>query len=257
MRYLEVKPHLALRDWVKCYWFLEKDYAEGSAEAIFPDGCIDLIFHDSEVFRPYPASMLIGPLNQAISLPATGRALIIGIRFYAYGIHPFLRMSIHELTNQTIDAELLFGAAVSELAGQIIQSNPQAVFKAFDAFLLARLKDTQPDTAVVKATIPLLWQSDYPIQDVAKQVYIGPRSLERKFKQVTGFSPKILARVLRFNRLKNDLMLNPAQNLTHLAHRHLYFDQAHFNHDFHQFTGQTPSQFVQQVASGDIRFYRE
>ena len=256
MRYLEAKPHFTLRDWVKCYWFMEKDYAgQGEAETIFPDGCIDLLLNAGNAFHPYPTSVLIGPLNQALSLPANGKALIIGIRFYAYGIYPFLREPLHELTNQAIDAKLLFGATTSELTEKVMQSNPQAAFKLLDTFLLARLGENHNDTQMVKATMPLLWQLS-PIKDVAKQVYIGSRSLERKFKQVTGFSPKMLARVLRFNRLKNDLMLHPGQNLTDLAHRHLYFDQAHFNHDFHQFTGQTPSQFVREVENGTIRFYR-
>ena len=256
MRYLEAKPHAALHDWVKCYWFLEKDYTAQSGETILPDGCIDLIFSDGQVFRPYPASFLIGPLSQAVTLPANGQALTIGIRFYPYGIYPFLRHPLYELTNQVIDADVLFGGEASKLAEKVIHSNPQIAFNALDQFLQTRLQDDQPDMGMVKASTHLLRRPENPIRHIAEQMMMSPRTIERKFRQITGFSPKLLASVLRFNRLKNDLILSPSQNLTGLAHRHFYFDQAHFNHDFRHFTGQTPSQFVQQVENGQIRFYR-
>src|SRR4051812_10383316 len=123
MRYLESQPHINLRDCVKCYWFLEKDYAANSSgEMILPDGCLDLIFTVEQ------GCQLIGPLSQALVLPALGKTRTIGIRFYPYGITPFLRQPIDELTNQVVDGDLLFGAAASDVSERLAEGEAVSAF---------------------------------------------------------------------------------------------------------------------------------
>jgi hypothetical protein len=53
-----------------------------------------------------------------------------------------------------------------------------------------------------------------------------------------------------------NLLCAPRQNLTTLAAQTLYFDQAHFIHDFEQIMGLSPQRFTQKVESGLFRFYK-
>jgi len=46
MKYQEYSPHVSLRDNVKCFWILERDYTpEDPNEEVIPDACIELIFN--------------------------------------------------------------------------------------------------------------------------------------------------------------------------------------------------------------------
>src|SRR5690349_8081771 len=119
MKYLEVKPHPYLADYVKCYWFLEKDHVDfrQPAETVLPDGCVDLVFQFGSTLhilaqgevRPQPTAFLIGQLKQPLSLVSAGMTTTLGIRFYAYGVYPFIEVPLKELVDRTTSLELLFG----------------------------------------------------------------------------------------------------------------------------------------------------
>jgi AraC-like DNA-binding protein len=266
--YREIAPHPALREWVKCYWVLHKRYAPSDCvESILPDGCIDLIFYAGGTFYAaldgdlIPNGALIGPLSQILMLfsPSPQPITTFGVRFYPYGLYPFLRVPLHEMVNQIVDAGQLFDGAIPELSDRVTEGgDPDAIVGWIDRFLCGRLSANLYDAQFVKWVSHLLGQQpeSNSIADLAMQANTTARTLQRKVAQVTGFTPKMLARVIRFNRLKNNLMLQPNLELTDLALRFAYFDQAHFIHDFRQFTGLTPTAFLQQVNDRHIRFYK-
>lgn len=78
------------------------------------------------------------------------------------------------------------------------------------------------------------------------------RQFERKFKKITGFSPKHFHRISRFEKA-TDTCRQANLKMTDIAYRFGYFDQAHFTKDFKQFSGFTPLAY-QNVASLDIVF---
>jgi AraC-like DNA-binding protein len=262
MKYLEIKPTSFLSDLVKCYWYLEKDYSvlPQPFETIFPDGCIDLVFHivSNNQMQRQSAGFIIGQLKQPLALFSSGFTRVVGIRFFAYGAYPFLQMPLKELADQTTELGLLLGTATYELAEKLAELEPLDAFQELERFLLQRLSMNKADIRQIKAATNVLYkqQGAIEIEELANHANMTRRSLERKFAEVVGYPPKTLARILRFNHLRNELMFNPLLNLTDLGYRYNYFDQAHFIHDFQQFTGQTPSAFAEKVTSHDIFFYK-
>ena len=263
MKYLEVKPNALLADYVKCYWFLEKDYANGQdpAETILPDGCIDLIFQfgrrlhvlaNGETHQQPPA-FLIGQLKQPMSLASDGVTTTFGIRFYPYGAYPFMPSPLKELVDHTTDLDNLFRGITASLSENIATLSPNNAFMEFERFLLERLANSEIDLydiGAIMAATRLLYSQNGMLDalSLANYANLSLRSLERKFTEMIGYSPKTLGRILRFNQVKNTLIFHPTMSLTELAHQYHYYDQAHFIHDFQQFTGQTPSAFTAHSA---------
>jgi AraC-like DNA-binding protein len=268
MQYFEVKPHPALQDLVKCYWFLEKSYAgeHSPTETILPDGCIDWVFHfgnglhtrAGDQLKRQPTSFLIGQQKRPLEFISTGVTSSLGVRFYAYGAYPFVRTSLKDLADKTTDGESIFGQAANELAEKAAELPPLIVFHELEQFLLHRLAYANSDWALIRTATQLLYQRSgkFEVGELAAHVNLAERSLERKFESAVGYSPMTLARVVRFNHIRTTLTLNPQSSLTRLAHQHEYFDQAHFIHDFKQFAGQTPSAFVKAVTDRQIYFYK-
>jgi AraC-like DNA-binding protein len=60
-----------------------------------------------------------------------------------------------------------------------------------------------------------------------------------------GALPKELARLHRFERVL--LNIDPAQAVDwgRIAHQSGYYDQSHFNREFRQFTGDSPTDYLQ------------
>jgi AraC-like DNA-binding protein len=84
-----------------------------------------------------------------------------------------------------------------------------------------------------------------PVQEVADELAMSERHLRRQFRDVTGLAPKVFARVLRFSgAIATLLETRDAGELfarTSRAFLSDYTDQAHFNHEFKEFTGYAPT----------------
>ena len=83
-----------------------------------------------------------------------------------------------------------------------------------------------------------------PIGDLIAARGVSSTYLARSFKGIIGVTPKRLARAHRFS--TTVLAIDPAEPIdwADLATRAGYFDQAHFGREFREFTGFTPTRYV-------------
>ncbi len=81
------------------------------------------------------------------------------------------------------------------------------------------------------------------VADMAGATGISQQRLERLCRRVFGFPPKKLLRRQRFLRTLGSVMLEPDLKWS-AALDDQYFDQAHFNRDFQEFMGMTPSRYL-------------
>ena len=83
---------------------------------------------------------------------------------------------------------------------------------------------------------------------LAAHCCLSLRQFERRFKQLMGVSPKVFARLLRFEALRDALIEAWRQEavlcLADLAYHSGYQDQAHLIHEFKTWTGYTPGAFL-------------
>jgi len=91
---------------------------------------------------------------------------------------------------------------------------------------------------------------------IAARAYLSPSQLERRFRQLTGVSPKTFARLVRFEAVRDSLFMDPAYPPAKVAHDFGYTDQAHFIHDFKAFAGRTPGALMAQLQEAEFLQYR-
>ncbi|MCB9233489.1 MAG: AraC family transcriptional regulator [Bacteroidia bacterium] len=249
MSFQRIKPSPPLDQWIQSYWIVERNYCAPHAfQAIYPDGDLDLII---DLNDDNANSMFNGQQTRRLHLPQQGKVKFLAVQFYAFGAFPFLSVPVHELTDQLCTPEDLFGSGFNLLRERILAQPDGGFLPLLEEFLLQRLFRVNQDVEVVKSATELLFQTrgNLRTQELADQVNLSRRSLERKFEAVAGLSPKALARVIRFRGVKRELIQNRNLNLTSLAHAYQFFDQAHFNHDFRQITGMTPSEFARDFRA--------
>ena len=106
VRYRSYAPAPVLRPFVRTLWSLEGDDPAPAADRIFPDGCMELVFHLGTPFSAWdddgceaqqPAAFLVGQMTRALRVRPSRRAAVVGVRFHPGGAFPFLRMPQHEL----------------------------------------------------------------------------------------------------------------------------------------------------------------
>jgi AraC-like DNA-binding protein len=78
---------------------------------------------------------------------------------------------------------------------------------------------------------------------LAEDVNMSQKHLERLFQRYVGHTPKTYARIARFQGALGSMTLSQGMDAVDLVSRFGYFDQAHLINDFKQFTGVTPGQY--------------
>jgi AraC-like DNA-binding protein len=258
MNYQTFLPHPDLKSLVKCYWTLEiPSTVEPQRQRIIPDGCIEMIFILGDDIKRYtsesefilqPRAMVLGQTIESFYVQPTGYVNSFAVRFYPYGFANFVKVPINHLVNKETPLALLFGQELSrDLEQKIIHSNgTEDRIQVIEDFLFNAFTDQRTIDSIVQTTIDalLLTKGSASINAILKDDLSKRRNLERKFTRQIGISPKQLGKVIRLQTALRLLLNKQSNSLTEIAYESEYFDQAHFNKDFKEFTGINPKNFL-------------
>lgn len=239
--YREQAPCLHLRPYIHCFWELRsvKPLAATYAYRVISDGCIDLIV-DSQSFH----GMIIAGISEAASeVPMNGTVSYFGIRFLPSGINYFLKLPLQALQNQMIPASDFSIHALHELSQMVFGKKEFAQKIAVsESFLLKKLhgQHTSMHPGLARALHHILSTGgDVAIQTKAAE-WISPRQLRRLFHEYVGCSPKLFARITRFQKTLYTMRFGKPAEKRNAFYQHGYFDQAHFIKEFRLLYGTTP-----------------
>ncbi|MDO5346177.1 MAG: helix-turn-helix domain-containing protein, partial [Lachnospiraceae bacterium] len=73
--------------------------------------------------------------------------------------------------------------------------------------------------------------------ELAKELNISSRQMERVFDENMGVTPKKAASLIRYQYLWQEICFNPQFNIQDAVFQYGYTDQAHLLHDFKKFHG--------------------
>jgi AraC-like DNA-binding protein len=180
----------------------------------------------------------------------------VGVHFKPWGLAAFLPMAAAELCDRPATIEQVWGRpAIAELRDQLAAvDQPHQMLTLLEEGLLRQLRETQGlDLVRHVSTAIAATGGTVPIGDLIAAGGVSSTYLARSFKEIIGITPKRLARAHRFS--TTVLAIDPAEPIdwAGLAARAGYFDQAHFSHEFREFAGFTPTQYVEVRR----RFLRE
>jgi len=181
-------------------------------------------------------------------LERTNQDRFLGISFRPEGVFPFLGFPPEELHNLGITLADLWG---QERASRLLclLDDAKAVarkFQVLERWLLQSAdRPLQHHRAVAFAMRE--FSSDAGLRSsaqVAGKLGFSQRHFIELFRSEVGLTPKLFCRLQRFRKV-----IKTVQNLTNvdwadLAVSHGYYDQAHFNHEFQEFSGFTPSEYL-------------
>jgi AraC-like DNA-binding protein len=196
-----------------------RSVSSGGPQRILPDGCLDLIWSDGEVF-------VAGPDTVAeVSSSAPG-CRSFALRFAAGTGAAVVGLPADELTDLQVPLEDLWPAA-----------DVRRIAEAADpasALLEAAVRRWQePDRAMVEVTARA--RAGQPVDAIADACGLSPRQLHRRCRGAFGYGPKTLVRVLRMQRALG--LARRGQALASVSVAAGYADQAHLSRDVKALAG--------------------
>jgi AraC-like DNA-binding protein len=184
------------------------------------------------------------------------RTRSVGVHFKPWGTAPFLPMPAVELCDRPVTVEQVWGrAATAGLRDRLAAADgPHRMLALLEDELVRRLRETAGLGLVRHASgVIAAARGAVAIGDLSAAAGVSGTHLARRFKELVGVTPKRLARAHRFT--ATVFAIDPAGPVDWggLAGGAGYFDQAHFGHEFREFTGLTPTRYVEVRR----RFLRE
>ncbi len=256
MIYKTYDPSEKLQALVKCYWTLEGPKEEISTkQTIIPDGCMEMIFHYGDFYRQYsengtfivqPKCFVIGQLTRPLVIEPVGQTGIFSVRFHPGGFFPLTTIPIKEMENTAVALRKIFGKEGETIGPEVLAaSSADERILLIEKFLFARLTDATTIDRIIKSTVETIFAANgqLSVNELSNPCPISRRHLERKFSSAVGLSPKKLSKIIRLQATLKILINKEYANLTTLAYKGKYFDQAHFIKDFKELTGLTPKEF--------------
>ena len=240
----------ALAAWVQAFWSM---HAAGETRRILPDGCIDFIFN-----LDGGSARVVGTMTTSRLVTVPRGARYFGVRFAPGAAAALIDARADELCD--LDGTLAeVGAAPHHALAERICEAPDERARA--NIIAAYLRDASSrrrpiDLRLRKATT-LLQQHHgaLAIGELARQVGVSDRHLERLFLERVGARPKLFARVLRMQHALSLLEARTPSEARAIAHA-LYAgfaDEPHLVRDFRALTRVTPQALLRERRVGSIQ----
>jgi AraC-like DNA-binding protein len=197
---------------------------------------------------------LVGPHTLAgTSLRFAGNIDSFAIFLQPTALWSLFRVPTSVVMETHYDAEDVLGAAIAEL-WHVLAEMPNFAdrVRAAELFLL-RSANFEPGATVTTAAASLLvFQGGrIAIDDLASQMNVSVRQLERSFLREIGISPKRFARVARFQAALDARVGRPDRSWLDISIESGYHDQMHLVHEFQSLCGLSPTLTVELL--GDSR----
>ncbi|WP_278263523.1 AraC family transcriptional regulator [Nocardia sp. AG03] len=200
--------------------------ASAGQVTVFPDGCMDLIWTEG-------ALTVAGPDSRAFLAPAARAGEFVGIRFAPGGAPALLGVPAVELLNQRVDlADLLPARTVRTLVDTIDNAPDRAA--ALET-VAARLADGKARADPVLTAVADTLATGATVAETAVLTGLSARMLHRRSLVAFGYGPKMLARILRFQRALAAVRAGiPAAETAAVTG---FADQAHLSREFRDLAG--------------------
>jgi AraC-like DNA-binding protein len=147
-----------------------------------------------------------------------------------------------ELTNGDFNGREVLGRRINELYCRLGEASSfEDRVHVADSFLTAIRPATESVSAIVHSARAMIRnRGSVRVGDIVHRTGLGLRQFERRFAQEIGVSPKLYARIIRFEAALQRRAVSPSMPWTDIAHDLGYHDQMHMVHDFTRLSGDSP-----------------
>ncbi|MFC5538530.1 DUF6597 domain-containing transcriptional factor, partial [Rhodocytophaga aerolata] len=166
-----------------------------------------------------------------------GFSEMFGVSIYAHAIPLLFGVRVAQVANQLIDVKDLLDRDAEVVTKQLAEGDHFAErVNILTHHLSLRLNKTAIEDLVMLKAIKRIreMQGQVDIRSLASECSLSQKQFERRFKNFCSFNPKLYSRIVRFeSTLFPDRQFD---SYTDMALELGYYDQAHFNNEFKQFS---------------------
>lgn len=260
MQYQKFKPHQALAEFVECY-FVWEGIADPPLDLESPPSSLcGLVFNYGDAYEisnhkyersSVPAAFVGGQAIKNYTLHLKGTIGMVGAALKPTALFNFYKIPMYGFTGERMDFLKIEQAQGTTLQHRIEQGhNTQERIFLIEDYFITLLASTQFATPEIIGAANTIFdkKGQLNISELLESIPMSRRSLERKFLNEVGLSPKTYAKIRRFGHTCKLMAGKRDVNLMDVLFEGGYYDQSHFIKDFKYFSGRTPKTYVKTNA---------
>lgn len=205
-------------------------------------------------FQSFGQAVLAGARSEPFVIDTLQQERVFGIQFHAGGLFPFFRMPLSEIENRDVSLDCAWKGAAEIMREEILEAESiREMFATAEKVLMRQLvRPLELHPAVSFATDGF---SKNPhtasVGSVTQAIGLSHRRFSQLFHEQVGLTPKAFCRVRRFQRVLHSIQAARRWDWAQIALDCGYYDQAHFIHDFQNFSGFTPTGYTESFFKYD------
>ena len=212
----------------------------------------DVLHYARNTVMKSPPAVVVGPqTSRRLEMRLRGALDTFVIGFQPDGIYRLFSVPTYELTDHDYEAHSVFGNAIHRLGERLgnATSFAERVRNVEEVLIPKGLQCGGPDGISAAAFEIIRAGGRARIPTLAASAGLSVRQFERKFVHQVGMRPKLFARIARFEAALEYKAHFHSKSWTSVAQTFGYYDQMHMVHDFAEFTGDTPSEMLNQLEN--------
>lgn len=252
--FYQYRPVPPLDRFVAYLWYWEGSAPAHGKDRLMPDGASHMIINlaedqirsysgaNDDVIERFDGAVLVGAHSRYSVIDAQEQTAVVGITFRPGGTWPFFDPAADELHNAHANLGELWGSAGRTLRERLLaQPTPLQRLALLECELLAQaIRPLERRAEVDYALRQLALPSDaLTIERLSERSGLCARQLTRVFAIEVGLTPKLYARIKRFERVFPNLS-SSKPDWSEIALACGYFDQSHLIRDSKLISGFTP-----------------
>jgi AraC-like DNA-binding protein len=261
------EPSVLFKPFIRYYKYIESDVT--GILKIVPITYIELYFNFTHVnvFSPRyydldnPRIHLVGlqqyDQNGFAYMYGTGIGGGFAIVFQPQGFFHLFNVKTSNFCKYCINGESILKSDIDHLWEKLQEFyNVNDMKKLFESYFSNYAKQACSAPDLINNIISYMDKSNgmIRISQICDMYNTTPRSLERRFKDDIGLSPKELLHIFRINKAMRMINEKPNCDLTEISYLSGYYDQSHFIKDIKKITGISPGQLQGRESIKDEIF---
>lgn len=206
---------------------------------------LHIVYRSTRTPRIIPAVVVAGPVTDyRVDIVTRKRQCAQFVVVFQPGaVRRLFGVSAQALINDAIPAEEILGPSARRFSDALsVAREAQEMAAITDAYLIERLREAVAASAIERVALAQLDQRGaLPITDLIDESGYRRSRFEHRFVESVGVSPKLFARLVRFDYAVRLHANNRSLNWVTISHEAGYYDQNHLVKEFKALTGQPPS----------------
>lgn len=252
MFYRKYQPCEPLRKYIRHYWVMRgrpRDECVRSRD--IPDGNIEVIINFGSPFKKidretnvieYCDGGIKGQFDHAVIIEQTGEIEILGVSFWPWGFHPFVKPTMDEITNIAGPLELLIDSGLKDKLFEAWRSGGWV--EVLDTAFTSRIDLNEGVHPILTSAVRDIVNA--PSGRFNPEHYgLSLKSMQRLFKHKVGLTPKQFARVMRMRKLLFEISESTSPDWMKWVVELDFYDRSHLCKEFQSMVGVNPVRYFE------------